>query len=55
VTDTGQLKGEDSDTPYIRRMGDAGPIDQLRIDNWPEPKGFQTQQVHSVVGGPFRG
>ena len=36
-------------------MGDAGVIDQLRIDNWPEKPGTKTQYVGSVSRGPFGG
>ena len=35
--DTGQLRNTnpgDPETPFFKRMGDAGPIDQIRIDNW---------------------
>jgi hypothetical protein len=32
--DTGQLKKDDPETPFFKRMGDVGPIDQIRIDNW---------------------
>jgi hypothetical protein len=55
VTDTGQLQQYEPTTPFLKREGDGPPIDQLRFDNWPEPAGSQTKQVHSVVGGPFGG
>jgi hypothetical protein len=41
-------------SPFINRQGDCPPIDQLRIDNWPEKEDTMTRYVRSVNGGPFR-
>lgn len=37
---------------YILRRA---PIDQLRIDNWPEPEGSGSKYTHGVSSGPFGG
>ena len=53
VKDTGQLG---HGTPFRDRMGGCGkPIDQVRIDNWNEPRGNISRYLHCVSSGPFRG
>jgi hypothetical protein len=43
VIDHGQLG---QGTPFVRRQGDCQlPIDQLRIDNWPEKEGTNTSML----------
>ncbi|MFZ0327797.1 MAG: hypothetical protein WBP64_01530 [Nitrososphaeraceae archaeon] len=37
VIDRGQLKKYEPATPFVKRQGDGPPMDQLLIDNWPEP------------------
>ena len=31
------------------------PIDQIRIDNWPEPEGNGSKYTHTTTSGPFNG
>jgi hypothetical protein len=33
---------------FIKRQRDGPPIDQLRIDNWPEAEGNNSQYTHGV-------
>ena len=53
--DTGQLRQYEPTTPFFKRQGDGGPIDQLRIDNWPEATDAQTKYVGDYDGGAFGG
>ncbi len=42
--------------PFLERQGNCNmPIDQLRIDNWPNADQDPTPYIHGVHSGPFRG
>jgi hypothetical protein len=46
VKDTGQLG---NGTPFYGRLGDAGPIDQLRIDNWTKTEPLKHPTKYACV------
>ncbi|MGA9840973.1 MAG: hypothetical protein WBQ25_01515 [Nitrososphaeraceae archaeon] len=41
---------------FVKRQGNCTmPIDQIRIDNWPEPEGNGSKYTHTTTSGPFNG